>query len=225
LREKSFFAASKDEQPQPLPPIQRTNVNLEIYKSVVENNLDTALKEKYGLPVPEHKPPSPEFPVVIVGAGISGLAAAFELSKVLPKPEDLVILEGSDRYGGRLKTIHFRDGLHEEGGAMRLPGNPDKKDPWNINEPGHYLTDYYGLKFEKNVPDLKRIPFLNVSPNTRYFLHGKLYRKDSGDRDPSLPPLTRAVYDQHWPGWDDGELNHDTGAPFTGPDERFGYVT
>jgi monoamine oxidase len=227
LRDKSlgFFAASKDEKPQPLPPIQRTNVNLELYRSVVENDLDTALKEKYHLPVPEKKPPSPEFPVVVVGAGISGLAAAFELSKVLPKAEDLVILEGSDRYGGRLKTIHFRDGLHEEGGAMRLPGNPNKQDPWNINEAGHYLTDYYGIKFEKNVPGLKRIPFFNVSPNTRFYLHGKLYRKENSDGDPSIPPLTREVFDQHWPDWDDCEKNPETGARFSSPGDRFGYAT
>ena len=41
--------------------------------------------------------------VIIVGGGISGLQAASELAK--KRMEDFVLLEGSDRLGGRIKTL------------------------------------------------------------------------------------------------------------------------
>ena len=59
----------------------------------------------------------------IVGAGISGLCAGYELKKA---GYDVQILEASSRVGGRVKTFRepfFGPGLHGEGGAMRIPGN------------------------------------------------------------------------------------------------------
>ncbi|CAG2194255.1 MAO [Mytilus edulis] len=65
--------------------------------------------------------------VLIVGAGVAGLSAAFELEKVGHSTQ---ILELQHRVGGRTKTLRggFSDGLHAEGGAMRIP-------------PNHYLTN------------------------------------------------------------------------------------
>ncbi|KAI9150728.1 putative L-amino-acid oxidase YobN [Paramyrothecium foliicola] len=73
--------------------------------------------------------------VTIVGAGISGLVAGYELKK---RNFNVFILEASSRVGGRVIT--FRDpvlapGLHAEGGAMRIPKN-------------HYLLHAYINKFE-----------------------------------------------------------------------------
>lgn len=61
--------------------------------------------------------------VTIVGAGTSGLCAGYELKKA---GFELTILEASSRVGGRVKTFReptFANGLHGEGGAMRIPKN------------------------------------------------------------------------------------------------------
>jgi monoamine oxidase len=61
--------------------------------------------------------------VTIVGAGVSGLCAGYELKKAGFKVR---ILEASSRVGGRVITFHdppFAPGLHGEGGAMRIPAD------------------------------------------------------------------------------------------------------
>lgn len=62
--------------------------------------------------------------VAIIGAGVSGWAAAHELHKIGLKP---VIFERTDRIGGRLETRHFHDeqgrpvAAYADMGAMRFP--------------------------------------------------------------------------------------------------------
>lgn len=58
----------------------------------------------------------------ILGAGMAGLAAAYELKK---RGHQVEILEGSDRVGGRVWTHHFDNGQYGEYGAMRIPGKHD----------------------------------------------------------------------------------------------------
>lgn len=56
--------------------------------------------------------------VVILGAGMAGLACGYELAKL---GVDVVLLEAEPGHvGGRVRT-HRRDGLHAELGAMRIP--------------------------------------------------------------------------------------------------------
>ena len=54
--------------------------------------------------------------VIIVGAGMSGLVAAYELAK---EKYSVEILEMSQRFGGRVKTFTQKDGydrgLHSDG--------------------------------------------------------------------------------------------------------------
>ena len=63
--------------------------------------------------------------VVVMGAGLAGLSAAFELTQA---GHDVTILEAQTRPGGRVYTLRkpFSDGLYAEaGGQVFLPFNPD----------------------------------------------------------------------------------------------------
>jgi len=62
--------------------------------------------------------------VVILGAGMAGLVACYELSQL---GHDVTILEARNRPGGRVHTLHepFSDGLYAEAGAARIPDNHD----------------------------------------------------------------------------------------------------
>jgi monoamine oxidase len=59
--------------------------------------------------------------VVIIGGGISGMAAALQL---LERGFDVQILEAQQRAGGRVETLRapFSDGLYAEAGATYIPG-------------------------------------------------------------------------------------------------------
>ncbi|KAK6333990.1 hypothetical protein TWF696_002501 [Orbilia brochopaga] len=66
-------------------------------------------------------PVDPAPTVTIVGAGVSGLVAGYELKRAR---FNVQILEASSRVGGRVITLRdpaFAPGLHAEGGAMRIP--------------------------------------------------------------------------------------------------------
>ena len=93
--------------------------------------------------------------MLILGAGMAGLAAGYELSKL---GHDITILEARSRPGGRVFTLRepFADGLHAEAGAARIRDN-------------HHLT----LKYVKEF-DLPLEPF--------YPSNLKAVRYDLGDR-------------------------------------------
>lgn len=63
-------------------------------------------------------PPRPGRRFLILGAGVAGMAAAYELQQ-LGYP--VQILEGSSRVGGRVLTHRFTNGARGECGAMRVP--------------------------------------------------------------------------------------------------------
>src|SRR5437763_3682552 len=58
--------------------------------------------------------------ILILGAGMAGLAAGYELSQA---GHDVTILEARLRAGGRVHTLRepFSDGLYAEAGAARIP--------------------------------------------------------------------------------------------------------
>jgi len=62
--------------------------------------------------------------VVILGAGMAGLVAGYELSVL---GHDVTIIEARMRPGGRVHTLHepFSDGLYAEAGAARIPDDHD----------------------------------------------------------------------------------------------------
>jgi oxygen-dependent protoporphyrinogen oxidase len=66
--------------------------------------------------------------VIVIGAGISGLAAAWRLRR---GGIEAVVLERSDRPGGRIHTVHVNDCVMEVGahvvglrGVLRGMGRP-----------------------------------------------------------------------------------------------------
>lgn len=60
--------------------------------------------------------------VLVLGAGLAGLVAAYELTQL---GHDLTVLEARTRPGGRVHTLRepFSDGLYAEEGAARIPDN------------------------------------------------------------------------------------------------------
>ena len=91
--------------------------------------------------------------VVIVGAGLAGLAAGFELKRAGHTP---IILEAQQRVGGRVYTLRdpFTEGLYAEVGAMRIPR-------------AHTLTMSYVEKF-----GLKTNDFTMDNPNAYHYMGG-----------------------------------------------------
>jgi monoamine oxidase len=67
---------------------------------------------------------APPKKVLILGAGMAGLVAAYELTQL---GHDVTILEARTRSGGRCHTIRepFSDGLFAEAGAARIPDGHD----------------------------------------------------------------------------------------------------
>ena len=62
--------------------------------------------------------------VIIIGAGIAGLSAGYELTQL---GHQVTILEARARPGGRIHTLRqpFADGLYAEAGAARIPDDHD----------------------------------------------------------------------------------------------------
>lgn len=91
--------------------------------------------------------------VVIIGAGLSGLVAAFELTRA---GHDVAVLEARSRAGGRVQTLRepFADGLYAEAGAMFVPST-------------HFLTIKYCRLFQLALDE---IPAQKLSPS--YYLKG-----------------------------------------------------
>jgi monoamine oxidase len=100
---------------------------------------------------------NPRKKVLILGAGIAGLVAAYELLKAGHTP---IILEAQNRLGGRILTLRapFAEGLHAEAGAMRIPKT-------------HDLTLHYIHHF-----GLELFPFTMGNPNAYVCIDGKKVR-------------------------------------------------
>lgn len=162
-------------------PTQQDDVCKDFYMKIVNENIESAYR-KYGPSICKEdagiSEVSPGKSVLIIGAGVSGLAAAFELEKV---GYDTSIVELQHRVGGRTKTLRdgFSTDLHAEGGAMRIPQN-------------HFLTNGYIQKFGIPVR-----PFVNYNEMGWLYLVGenKIRLKD-------WKANNQFYSTKFFPGWD-----------------------
>jgi monoamine oxidase len=93
---------------------------------------------------------------VVVGAGLAGLCAAYELER---RGHRVTIVEADPHHiGGRVRTLRFDGGLHGEAGAMRIPAR-------------HELTRRYIAEFH-----LPLRPFVYSNPKAYYFVRGQRVR-------------------------------------------------
>lgn len=110
--------------------------------------------------------------VVVIGAGIAGLAAAYELQQAGHR---VTILEASSQPGGRASTIRepFGDGLYIDAGGFRF-------------SPTHFLIRDYLRLF-----DIQYTPFYPARGDMFVYLDGKLARRKVAEPiDPDWLPRT-----------------------------------
>src|SRR5580700_7537447 len=97
--------------PMRFPPAQTRR---DLLRHVATGTLGTLLPESYGF-ASTHTP----LKIIIIGAGMAGLCAAYELEK---RGHTVTILEAdTTQVGGRVRTMRFPDGQYGELGAMRIP--------------------------------------------------------------------------------------------------------
>lgn len=108
---------------------------------------------------------TPSRAVVVIGAGIAGLAAAYELKRAGHRP---TVLEAQGRVGGRILTLRsFAPGLYAEAGAMRIPRS-------------HELTLAYCERF-----GMPMRPFVMGNPRGLVYVGGQRMTADEARRDPA----------------------------------------
>lgn len=97
--------------------------------------------------------------VLVLGAGLAGLAAAYEL---IQAGHDVEVLEARTRPGGRIRTLRapFAGGLRAEGSAARIPES---------HELVFQYADLVGLEMKPFQPD---------EPTDLMYLDGKVLRED-----------------------------------------------
>ncbi|MDQ3991956.1 MAG: flavin monoamine oxidase family protein [Actinomycetota bacterium] len=114
--------------------------------------------------------------VIVVGAGIAGLVAAFELKRQGHEP---LVLEAQHRVGGRVYTLrNFAPGLYAEAGAMRIP---------RVHELTLEYCRLFGL-------DLR--PFVMGNPRTLVHIDGQRMTMEEAERDPNRLPFELAEHER-----------------------------
>jgi tryptophan 2-monooxygenase len=119
--------------------------------------------------------------VAIIGAGLAGMTAAFELMKIGLQP---VIIEASDRIGGRIYARHYQnDGAEapefSEMGAMRFPP---------IGAAFFHYLNMFDVKTDPNFPNPGKVP-------TTLYFKGQKIDWPAGQDAPDHPVLQEVARD------------------------------
>ena len=102
--------------------------------------------------VPENNHSNGHYPLVIIGAGPAGLAAAYESVKKGIRP---LVLENNDKVGGIARTEGYKDYRFDIGGHRFLTKDPLVEKLWNDMLDGEFLkvsrltSIYYNEKYFK----------------------------------------------------------------------------
>ena len=114
--------------------------------------------------------------VIIVGGGLAGLVAAYELDRA---GHDPLVLEAQHRVGGRVHTLRrFADGLYAEAGAMRIPRV-------------HDLTMAYVERF-----GLELRPFVMGNPKGLVYVGGVRMTAEEAGLEPGRLPFELADHER-----------------------------
>ena len=114
--------------------------------------------------------------VIVIGAGLAGLVAAFELQRQGHEP---LVLEAQNRGGGRVYTLRdFAPGLYAEAGAMRIPRV-------------HDLTLAYCQLF-----GLELRPFVMGNPKGLVHIGGQRMTAEEANREPERLPFEVAEHER-----------------------------
>ncbi len=106
----------------------------------------------------------PRQKIIVIGAGLAGLCAAYELVQA---GQDVTVLEARTRPGGRVFTLRqgFADGLYAEGGAQYYyPVDPDRALPY---------IHQFGLEIVPQIPKGRKVS---------YSFNGKILQKTWHDK-------------------------------------------
>jgi monoamine oxidase len=114
--------------------------------------------------------------VVVIGAGIGGLVAAYELKRA---GHEVVLLEAQNRVGGRVWTCRsFAPGLYAEFGAMRIP---------RVHELTLAYCEAFGLRLR---------PFVMGNPKTLVYVGGRRMTMQDAELDPDQLPFELAEHER-----------------------------
>ena len=114
--------------------------------------------------------------VIIIGGGIAGLVAAFELRRQGHEP---LVLEAQNRVGGRVHTLRdFAPGLYAEAGAMRIP---------RVHDLTLAYCELFGLQLR---------PFVMGNPKALVHIGGQRMTVAEADADPDRLPFDLADHEQ-----------------------------
>lgn len=126
----------------------------------------------------DHIPPAPAGApsIAVLGAGISGLVAAYELAR---KGYRVQVFEANSRVGGRIMTARYEN-AHAELGAMRIPAS-------------HHGTHHY-----INLLQLDTAPFKNSDNNTLIRVRGTTLGRDTASREQLADLYELGATDRHY---------------------------
>jgi monoamine oxidase len=114
--------------------------------------------------------------VIVIGAGMAGLVAAFELAR---EGHDPLILEAQNRVGGRVYTLRtFAPGLYAEAGAMRIP---------RVHDLTLKYCDLFGLSLR---------PFMMGNPKGLAYIGGRRMTAEQARQQPEELPFDVAEHER-----------------------------